>query len=223
MRKEIKILFNFFIIGLFVIPLLSIITSHFTFKYLKPKTQNLRLRPTIEGTNIKISQKLTVKERSAVYLVITVPETRNNFDRHTFFVKTNQKRTLFYRMGHRPGTHLFIDSLIFFPLIKLGLYNSVQVLREEVGVLGDFDDVLTFEVKNEMHFDDFHLDILEEANRFKMFIYHHEMLYKCVMSGMLFGLSFTIVIYLVIFIYKQVGRTTQEEIQEIIEGEFIKG
>lgn len=225
MRTELKIVFRLFFIGIFIIPLFSILTSHLTFLLFKPKSQHLKLTPTLDKNNlIRFSCDLLIQERSAIYLVIIVPETSHNFNLHSFFVNTGleNNKQLFYTMRHKSNTFKVLDSLMFFPFIKLNLYDLKQTLRMEVGTVDSFDARIMFSVKNEMHFSEFYLDVLEEANWFKMFIYHHALLFRFMTSLVLFSVIFTVGLYLLILIYRNVGKITQEEIQEIIEEEFVK-
>lgn len=212
MKSKLRIAFYFLFLSLFIIPFISFIITHVSFNMIKPNMEKIELFPKRKDDCLFFEHPLKISQKSSVYLTIKLPESKINLENHSFFANINGE-DVFFTMKYKSYFYTIIDTLLFFPLIKLNFYTQEQVLKRKL----DIDTNFNMKIKSSMQFNEFYIDIVEDCHWLKMFIYKHEVVSKCLSYFLIFGLFFYMVLFGTILIYKNIEQIPIEDIIELTE------
>lgn len=208
--------FNFLFISLFIIPFASFVLSFISFYYIKPHTQSFTPMPSLHSDNVVFDCTVNSNCKSTVYTNILLPETPKNFESFSTYMNVNGSN-VYLTMKYRPPIFMLIDTLLFFPLIKLNIYNQEQRIIQEIMKLEPGMHDIKISMKDRLKFTSFTIDVIEECSQFQILIYKYELLYKFVMYLVTFFVFFFVVLYIAVVLYRKLSLSENHVYDEMIE------
>lgn len=126
-------------------------------------------------------------------------------------------KDVYITMKYRSPVFMLLDTILFFPLIKLNIYNQEQQIKQEAIKIEAGVHDIKIVLHDKLRFKSFKIDVVEGCYKIKTFIYENELFYKCVVYVATFFMFFFIVLYFTAVLYRKLCLTVNGEVDEIIK------